>query len=206
MTATKYTGTPQGGAPLLCVVIGASAGGPGAIERVLSALPWNFPAPILVCQHMTLGATGPWAERLSEATKLRVLAATQADKLLPRRVYIAPIGRHMRIRGTASDAHISLEDDRAASQFVPSIDELMLSVAKVFGSRSLGVVLTGMGTDGAKGLLAIREAGGATMAQSPDTAFMGSMPIAAADLGGAKEIVPLDTMGALIAKRVAGKV
>ena len=201
-----WTGTPLGGAPLLAVAIGASAGGPRAIETVLAKLPWNFPAPILICQHMTGGATRPWADRLNDVCKLTVCEATQAEMLVPRRVYIAPIGRHMRIRGSSVEPIISLEPDRGGAVFVPSIDEMMMSVAKVFGSRALGVVLTGMGTDGAKGLLAMRQAGGMTVAQSAESAFMASMPTAAADLGGAAAVVPLEQISELLEQRVAGAV
>lgn len=205
-TQTAWTGTPIGGATLLAVAVGASAGGPAAIERLLCTLPWNFPAPILVCQHMTAGAIGPWAERLSNTCKLRVSEAHQAERILPRRVYIAPIGRHMRVRGSAAEPIISLEPDRIGAPFVPSIDEMMVSVASVFGSRCLGVVLTGMGSDGARGLLAIRQAGGVTMAQSAESSFMGSMPTAAADMGAVGEVVSLELMPALIADRVSGEV
>jgi two-component system chemotaxis response regulator CheB len=199
-------GTPVGGATLLCVAIGASAGGPAAIEQVISAFPWNFPAPILVCQHMTDGATEPWANRLNGACRVRVAEAQQGEALKPRRVYIAPIGRHMRVRGSASEAHISLEPDRKGGPYVPSIDEMLRSVAEVFGSRCLGVVLTGMGADGADGLLAIRQAGGVTLAQSAESAFMRSMPKAATELGGVGEIVSLSRMASVIAERVTGRV
>jgi two-component system chemotaxis response regulator CheB len=203
---TVCTGTPLGGAPLLAVAIGASAGGPPAIERVLSQLPGDFPAPVLICQHMTGGATAPWAERLDECCQLRVVEASQGEELMPGRAYIAPIGRHMRVRGSASRAHLSLEPDRSGSQFVPSIDQLMLSVAEIFGSRSMGVLLTGMGSDGAQGMLAIRRAGGFTLAQSADTAFMRSMPSSAAQLGAVNQFAPLEEMAAIIAERVSGRV
>ena len=203
---SEWTGTPVGGAPLLAVVIGASAGGPAAIETVLSTLKWNFPAPILVCQHMTEGATATWAERLNSVCHLQVAEARQGELLLPHHVYIAPIGRHMRVRGTATEPHISLEPDHTGATHVPSIDELMISVAQVFGSRSLGVVLTGMGADGAEGLLAIRRAGGVTLAEPAGSAFMASMPTAAADAGAVGEIVPLERMAEVIVERVAGDV
>lgn len=202
---SEYTGTPIGGIPLLAVAIGASAGGPAAIEAVLCRLPRLFPAPIAVCQHMTEGATAQWAERLNKTCKVRVVEARQGETFLPGRAYIAPIGRHMRIRGTAADARISLEPDRSGSTHVPSIDELMTSVAQVFGSRGLGVLLTGMGTDGAAGLLAIRRAGGVTLAEPPELAFMGSMPKAAADAGAVGEFVELELMASVIAERVAGR-
>lgn len=203
---SAYTGTPIGGAPLLAIAIGASAGGPAAIEAVLAELPWNFPAPIAVCQHMTAGATGPWAARLDKTCHIRVFEAKHGERFAPRRAYIAPIGKHMRIRGTVDDPHISLEPDHHDSQFVPSIDQLMVSIAKLYGSRGLGVVLTGMGTDGAKGLLAIRKAGGVTLAQPLESAFMASMPSAAAELGAVGEFVSIQQMPGLIIKRTSGKV
>jgi two-component system, chemotaxis family, protein-glutamate methylesterase/glutaminase len=198
--------TPVGRLPLLAVAIGASAGGPKAIETVLSRLPRLFPAPIAVCQHMTEGATAHWAERLNGTCKVRVVEAQQGEAFLPGRAYIAPIGRHMRIRGSVDDPRISLERDLEDNMHVPAIDELMVSVAEIFGSRCLGVVLTGMGVDGAAGLLAIRRAGGATLAQPAETAFMSSMPEAAAELGAVLETVALDRMADVIAHRVTGYV
>ena len=202
----EFTGTPLGGVELLAVAIGASAGGPAAIETVLSALPWNFPAPIAICQHMTDGATALWAERLNGKCHLRVCEAEQGEPFLPGRAYIGPIGRHLRIRGTAAEPYVSLEPDRGESPHVPSIDELMRSVAQTFGSRSLGVLLTGMGHDGTEGMLAIRRAGGVTLAEPADSAFIGSMPGAAIEAGAVGESVPLERMGAVIVDRVAGRV
>jgi two-component system, chemotaxis family, protein-glutamate methylesterase/glutaminase len=200
-----YTGTPIGGSTLLAVAIGASAGGPSAIETVLRDLPWNFRAPIAVCQHMTEGATNLWAQRLNQACHVRVVEAQQGESFLPGRAYIAPIGRHMRIRGTIDDPHISLEPDRLDLPHVPSIDVLMESIAKLYGSRGMGVLLTGMGSDGAEGLLAIRRAGGVTLAQPTETAFMSSMPAAAAEAGAVGEFVQLDKMSRALMDRVAGK-
>jgi two-component system chemotaxis response regulator CheB len=154
---------------------------------------------------MTEGATATWAERLNSACHLRVVEAQQNVPFSAHRAYIAPIGCHMRIRGSAEAAHISLEPDLANSTYVPSIDELMRSVATVFGARSLGVVLTGMGSDGAQGLLAIREIGGVTLAQPAESAFVGSMPVAAAEIGAVEEVVPLVRMAETIAERVAGR-
>jgi two-component system, chemotaxis family, protein-glutamate methylesterase/glutaminase len=207
MTArAEPTGTPVGGAPLLGVVIGASAGGPSAIETLLAPLPRNFPVPIAVCQHMTDGAIRLWAERLDSVCRLRVVEAAQGDEFVAGRVYIAPIGRHMRIRGSALAPVLSLEPDRFDSRHVPSIDLLMESAAVVFGSRVLGVLLTGMGADGSKGLLTIRRAGGVTLVESSESAFMPSMPESAVKIGAAGEVVPLAGMGDVIARRVTGKV
>jgi two-component system chemotaxis response regulator CheB len=196
---------PAGGGPLAAVIIGASAGGPSAIETVLSALSGDFPAPIAVCQHMMEGQTGFWVERLDAKCKLKVAEAKSGELFVRGRVYVAPGGRHMRIRGTYSAPIITLERDFADVMHVPSIDFLMSSAAALFGHRLVGVLLTGMGSDGAMGMLSIRRAGGVTLAQSEDSAFMPSMPKAAAELGAATEVVALDRLAATIAARVEGR-
>jgi two-component system, chemotaxis family, protein-glutamate methylesterase/glutaminase len=198
-------GVPLGGGPLLAVVVGASAGGPQAIEEVLSGLPADFPVPVAVCQHMIEGTTSLWAERLDRVCKLRASEATSGERFTAGRVYVAPAGKHMRIRGTISAPIITLERDFADVMHVPSIDFLMSSAAALFGGRLLGVLLTGMGSDGALGMLSIRRGGGVTLAQSEETAFMPSMPLSASQLGAAGEIVPLDRMAKVIGDRVAGR-
>jgi len=200
------SGTPQGGVPLRAVIIGASAGGPREIQSVLEELPATFPTPIAICQHMTEGATGPWAARLNECSALEVVEAQPGMKFDAGRVYIAPAGRHMRLIGPAHAARITLLPDFADALHVPSIDFLMSSAAEVFGSRVLGVLLTGMGSDGALGMLAIRKAGGATICQSAESAPFSSMPLAAAELGAVSELVDLAHLGALIMRRVEGHI
>jgi two-component system, chemotaxis family, protein-glutamate methylesterase/glutaminase len=196
---------PSGGGPLAAVVIGASAGGPQAIEQVVSAWPADFPVPIAVCQHMLEGTTELWAARLDRVSKLKVVEAKNREPFVAGKVYVAPAGLHMRVRGTVVRPTVSLERDFADVMHVPSIDFLMSSAATLFGGRVLGVLLTGMGSDGALGMLAIRRAGGVTLAQSEDTAFMPSMPLSASQLGAAGEIVPLDRMAKVIGDRVAGR-
>jgi two-component system, chemotaxis family, protein-glutamate methylesterase/glutaminase len=198
-------GVPLGGGPLAAVVIGASAGGPSAIETVLSALPKDFPVPVAVCQHMSEGHTAMWADSLDGRCPLKVVEAKGGDAFVAGKVFIAPAGRHMRIRGTFADPMVTLERDFADVMHVPSIDFLMSSAAALFGGRLLGVLLTGMGSDGALGMLAIRRVGGVTLAQSEDTAFMPSMPKAAAELGAAGEVVPLHRIAKTIPERVAGR-
>lgn len=202
----EYTGTPTGGVPMLAVLIGASAGGPKAVQTILESLPADFSAPIAICQHMTHGATASWAQHLNDACKLRVSEATHAEQFRAGHVYIAPTGRHLRIRGTAAKPWCSLELDFADVLHVPSIDFLMSSAAETFGSRALGVLLSGMGSDGALGMLAIRRAGGVTLAESAESAFMPSMPRAAEDLGAVNEVVPIELMAFTIAERVAGRI
>jgi two-component system, chemotaxis family, protein-glutamate methylesterase/glutaminase len=198
-------GVPLGGGPLSAVVIGASAGGPQAIESVLSAWPADFPVPVAVCQHMMEGTTNLWADRLNHVCKLKVVEAKNGQKFEAGTVYVARAGLHMRIRGTFAHPMVTLERDFADVMHVPSIDFLMSSAAALYGSRVLGALLTGMGSDGALGMLAIRRAGGVTLAQSEDSSFMPSMPKSAADLGAAGEVVPLERMAKVIADRVAGR-
>lgn len=197
-------GTPQGGVPLRAVIVGASAGGPGQVQALLEQLPADFPVPIAVCQHMTAGATELWAERLDECTPLRVVEASPGAKFEAGTVYVAPSGKHMRLLGPAGNPRISLLPDFADAIHVPSIDFLMSSAVDVFGSRVLGVILTGLGSDGALGMLSIRRAGGPTICESVDSAPFSSMPLAAAALGAASEHVHLRKMGAVIEARVAG--
>jgi two-component system chemotaxis response regulator CheB len=198
-------GVPLGGGPLDAVVIGASAGGPSAIETVLSALKEDFPVPIAVCQHMSEGATAFWASQLDRVCKLKVAEAKSGEPFVKGRVYIAPAGKHMRIRGTRVNPIVTLERDFADVMHVPSIDFLMSSAASLFGSRVLGALFTGMGSDGALGMLSIRRMGGVTLAQSVDSAFMPSMPKSAADMGAAGEVVPLQRMAKTITDRVEGR-
>ena len=198
--------TPHGGMRLLAVIIGASAGGPSQVQTLLEQLPADFSAPIAVCQHMTTGSTGPWAERLNECTPLRVVEAKPGDRFEAGTVYIAPSGKHMRLLGPAGKPRISLLPDFADALHVPSIDFLMSSAAEVFGRRALGVILTGLGSDGALGMLAIRRAGGPTICQTVESAPFSSMPLAAADLGAVSERVDIDHMAPLIMTRVEGRV
>ncbi|NTU71521.1 MAG: chemotaxis protein CheB [Coriobacteriia bacterium] len=185
--------------------MGASAGGPSAIESVLAALPADFSAPIAVCQHMSEGATEFWASRLDGECAMPAAEARSGEPFSAGRIYVAPAGKHMRIRGTLAAPIITLERDFADVMHVPSIDFLMSSAAALFGHGVLGVLLTGMGSDGALGMLSIRRAGGVTLAQSEDTAFMPSMPRAASEMGAATEVVPLHDMARVIADRVAGR-
>lgn len=204
--AAEPVGVPLGGRPLDAVLIGASTGGPPAVERILSTLPEGFRAPIAVCQHMPTGFTRVWAERLDSVCSLAVREARYGMEFEPGNVYIAPIGKHLRFARDRDSgrATLRLDPDLAESLHVPSIDMMMSSAAQVFGSRALAVLLTGLGADGAHGMLAVRRAGGHTIAQSADSAVAYSMPGSAVKLGAAVEEASLDEMPALIARRVEG--
>ena len=199
------TGVPLGATPVEAVFIGASTGGPAAVEQVLRELPATFPAPIAVCQHMSPGFTRLWAERLDGACELSVSEARFGEELLPGRVYIAPIGKHMRVEDREGVHTVRLDRDFADSLHVPSIDIFMSSAAQAYGSRALGVLLTGLGADGALGMLAIRRAGGYTLCQSEDSAVAPSMPSAAKQLHAVAEECSIERMAHAVARRVSGR-
>lgn len=191
--AFSAMGVPAHTGPFDAVVVGASFGGPPAVTKLLDALPADFPAPVAVCQHITAGFTKMWAERLSQSCALPVIEASDGMRVQPGHVYIAPAGFHTRFaRGVGQHRTFRVDADFADSLYVPSVDILMSSAAQVFGSHVLAALLTGLGHDGACGMLAIREAGGYTIAESEATAASYSMPGAAAGMGAVVEVLPLD--------------
>lgn len=196
-------GVPRGGRAPEVLLLGASAGGPPALELILSQLPYNFPVPVVICQHMPMGFTRTWAERLDDICSLKVAEARSGQILTPRMVYIAPIGKQLRFTAQGTRATVVLFPDLVRSLHVPSIDVMFSSAAEVFGSRTLAVLLTGLGHDGAQGLLDIHRAGGRTIVESPETASSYSMPGAAVALGAAQEEARIDEMTDLISRRVA---
>jgi two-component system chemotaxis response regulator CheB len=176
------------------VVIGTSTGGPPALQAVIPRLPADLASAILVVQHMPLGFTRSLADRLAARSALRVLEAEDGAAIRPGQVLIAPAGRHMKVRKRGSGVRVWLDDEPAAALHRPSVDVLMASVAKVYGRRVLGVVLTGMGSDGVEGLRAIRSSGGRTLAESEETCVIYGMPKAAIEAGVVDRAVPLPRM------------
>jgi two-component system chemotaxis response regulator CheB len=181
--------------PAEVVVIGTSTGGPPALQRIIPRLPAPFGATILVVQHMPVGFTRPLAERLDQRSVLPVREAEDGETLVPGLVLVAPAGRHMKVRRRGGQApRVWLDDEPRSALHRPSVDVLMSSVARAYGARVLGIVLTGMGTDGVEGLRAIREAGGRTLAESEETCVIYGMPKAALEAGVAERAVPLGRM------------
>jgi two-component system chemotaxis response regulator CheB len=186
------------GAPNKIVAIGVSTGGPQALEFVLSQLPGDFPGAITVVQHMPDGFTDMFARRLDEVCPLRVKEAQSGDLLLPGRVLICPGSRHMKVKRLPLGDIAVLSDEPRVNGHRPSVDVLLKSVAEEFRQNAVGVLMTGMGDDGAEGLGAIKREGGMTIAQSEESCVVYGMPKAAIERGYAIRVVGLDIMGSTL--------
>ncbi|MCX2783504.1 chemotaxis response regulator protein-glutamate methylesterase [Microbulbifer thermotolerans] len=175
------------------VILGASTGGPEAIRRVLEPLPANCPA-ILIAQHMPPGFTRSFAERLNRLCRVGVKEAEDGERVLPGHVYIAPGDHHLLLDRSGANYQVRLDSGPPVNRHRPSVDVLFHSAAELAGRNAIGVLLTGMGKDGAAGLLAMRDAGAPTLAQDEETSLVYGMPREAAALGAASEIVSLETV------------
>jgi two-component system chemotaxis response regulator CheB len=169
------------------VTIGASTGGPRAIPEVLSRLPRDLPAGVLIVQHMPEGFTKSFAERLNWYTSLEVKEAEEGDQVEPGMVLVAPGNLHMEVDGKK----VHLNDGPQVNNVRPSVDVLMKSAASSYGPRCTGVLLTGMGNDGAEGMKAIKKSGGKTIAQDKETCVVYGMPKSAVELRIVDKIAPL---------------
>lgn len=173
------------------VIIGASTGGTEAIRAVLEPLPANSPA-ILIAQHMPGGFTRSFAERLDRLCQLTVKEASDGERVLPGHVYIAPGGVHLKLVRSGANYVARLDESPPVNRHRPSVDVLFESAAAQAGRNAIGVILTGMGKDGAAGLLQMREAGSPTLAQDEASCVVFGMPREAIAVGGAAEVVSLD--------------
>jgi two-component system, chemotaxis family, protein-glutamate methylesterase/glutaminase len=184
----------------LCV-IGASTGGPAALQRILERIPPSFPLPIVVVQHMPVGFTRPFAQRLDALCRVQVAEGAEGEKLLPGQVRIAPAGRHLRITPNMA---VVLSAEPANAKHVPSIDLTMKTAARARPGKVLGILLTGMGEDGAEGMVALRAGGGVTIAESEDSCVVYGMPRAAWGRGGVEHLLPLPEIVGFL-ERLRGK-
>lgn len=191
--------------PNRIVAIGTSTGGPNALQFVLSQIPGDFPASILIVQHMPEGFTELFAQRLNECCALDVQEARSGDLLLAGRVLVCPGNRHMMVRRMPRGDMAVLSDAPPVNGHRPSADVLFHSVAQEFGLTAVGVIMTGMGDDGAEGLGAIKAAGGTTIAQSEDTCVVSGMPRAAIVKGYATKVAHLDVISSLLVSQCGGE-
>jgi two-component system chemotaxis response regulator CheB len=186
------------------IAIGASTGGTEAIRRILRAFPPTMPG-IVIVQHMPPGFTRQFAANLNEICAMEVMEAKTGDRVLSGRVLIAPGDRHMRVRRSGGIYLVECEPGEKVCGHCPSVEVLFQSVAKHVGPNAIGVMLTGMGTDGADGMLAMRQAGARTIAQDEATSVVFGMPKAAYERGGVEYVLPLQEIPEAICELLAEK-
>jgi two-component system chemotaxis response regulator CheB len=184
------------------VAIGAGAGGPLALSRLLSALPPDLPVPVLIVQHLPPRLTRPFAEALAARSRLRVVQAELGDRLEPGCAYVAPSSYHLQVSRRRGEALILLSQSAPENLRRPAVDALFESAARVFGPAALAVTLTGIGRDGLRGAALIRQAGGHVLAQDEPTSLVWDMPGYVVDAGLADDVLPLQQMAGEIERRI----
>ncbi len=191
----KLTKLPRGGRQKYEVVaIGASTGGPPALQKVLSQMPGELPFSVLISQHMPSGFTRTFAERLNRMLPFEVKEAVDGDFVLPNQVLVAPGGMNMITVQVHDQVVIRLKMPSNDEKYTPSVNAMLNSVARVYGSRALAVIMTGMGNDGSLGVRKIKEAGGAVLAEAEESSVVFGMPREAIATGVVDKIVHLDQM------------
>ena len=185
------------------VAIGTSTGGTQALEAVLTQLPRVCPG-IVIVQHMPEKFTAAFAERLNSLCQVEVLEAKQGDRVIPGRVLIAPGGRHMMLKRSGAQYQVEVVDGPLVSRHKPSVDVLFRSVAKFAGRNATGIIMTGMGDDGARGMKEMFDVGAHTIAQDEATCVVFGMPKEAIKLQGVREVLPLEAMPRAIVAAARG--
>jgi two-component system chemotaxis response regulator CheB len=205
----SYQGKAKEKAPLKsdikAVAVGASTGGPPALQIILSNLPKDFPPGIVVSQHMPKGFTKPFADRLNKIARLRVKEAEDGDLVEKGKVLICPGGYHMTIKKNRGKAKVVLKKSAADENYVPSVDKMFLSAAESFGNKVIGVVLTGMGNDGVKGMMELNSKGSLTIAESEETAVVFGMPAEVIKAGAAQKVLSIQSIPNEIIKLAMGE-
>jgi two-component system, chemotaxis family, protein-glutamate methylesterase/glutaminase len=202
LTADAILAAPVGGKALArtterIVAIGISTGGTQALEQVLAALPRTAPGLVIV-QHMPAQFTRGFADRLNGICQIEVKEAANGDRILPGRALIAPGGRHTLVKRNGAQYTVEVVDGPLVTRHRPSVDVLFRSTAKAAGPNALGIIMTGMGDDGARGLKEMLDAGAQTFAQDEETCVVFGMPKEALKLGAAREVIALPEIPALI--------
>lgn len=191
--------------PVEVVAIASSTGGPPALQAILTALPGDLSAAVVIAQHMPPGFTRSFAERLNKISSLVVREAAAGDRVEPGTVLIAPGGHHLVVKKDKDGLLTGLTARSEHDMYSPSADRLLVSVAQACGHAALGVVLTGMGKDGAAGVVAIKKNRGQCLAESEESAVIFGMPQEAIKTGAVDKVLPLGAMAEEIKKRCAPK-
>ena len=186
------------------VALGTSTGGPQSLQRVVPLLPADLGVPVLVVQHMPPSFTQSLAARLDSLSKVKVVEAQGGEQLQPNCVYIAKGGKQMVVRRTSAGGIIELKPEDPNLLHNPSVDVMTNSVAEQYGKDALGVIMTGMGNDGTKGLTVLKNGGGFIIAQDEPSCIVYGMPRAVVEAGIADEIIPLDSIAGRIAFHCKG--
>lgn len=184
----------------LSIVIGSSTGGPSALQEVLSGLPGDIPVSIAISQHMPAGFTRAFAERLNKYSEWNVKEADDNEPINSGNAYVCPGGYHMTFASENGHKVIKLLQKKPGDKYVPSIDELFISAAHIYGPKLLGIVLTGMGNDGTAGSKEIKKQGGSVFAESAETAIVYGMPREVTECGAADKCLALDSISKEIVK------
>lgn len=194
-TSTSYTPKVKAGlGNKKIVAIGVSTGGPQSLQKVIPSLPTTLNRPVLVVQHMPPNFTASLANRLNSLSQLTVVEAQGKEKLEPNTVYIAKGGFHLKIKKVGPNYYTEVTNEPSNVLHIPSVDIMVESVAESFGKDGLGVIMTGMGSDGLKGLQKLKKLGGAVIAQNQETCVVYGMPRAVVEAGIADEVVPLEAI------------
>jgi two-component system, chemotaxis family, protein-glutamate methylesterase/glutaminase len=181
-----------------CVAIGTSTGGPVALSRIIPQIPRTFPVPIVIVQHMPPGFTRPLSERLNAQSAIEVLEGQEGMAMQQGRAIVAPAGKQLRLRRSLGEVEVALSAEAGNSLHVPSVDVMAESVANIYRSATIGVILTGMGQDGVAGLRRVKERGGFVVGQDAASCVVYGMPRAAAQAGLVDRVVPLDQIASVL--------
>ena len=184
------------------VAIGTSTGGPIALQKVLASLPANFPAPIILVQHMPASFTPAFADRLDKLCRIRVRQAEDGDVLEPGVALLAPGGQQMLVEKSGGTGRIRIIPDDGRLNYRPCVDVTFGSIARNFPGRTLAVILTGMGADGKEGCRMMKQSGSAVWSQDEKTSVIYGMPMAVAKAGLTDEVLPLDRIGTRLTEGV----